>query len=195
MINSLARFSVFSRRILPFPFASWQWSTGAATALATPRRADKAALVRQAVDAGWDLVRDARSVVTGDGQVLHLFGQVMNFDGQPLEGVGIEIWQSEQEVTETAFAGFGSVQTDRYGGYRFRTVMPKGDSACPPSIDARLTPPRGRVLTTRLYLLDDPRNERDWHFAALGPSRQAAVTLDPVPRTNGEMEAGFNFVL
>ena len=51
------------------------------------------------------------------------------------------------------------------------------------------------MLATRLYLLDDPRNERDWHFAALGPSRQAAVTLDPVERVDGDLDAGFNFVL
>ena len=63
------------------------------------------------------------------------------------------------------------------------------------AIDARLKPTKGRVLATRLYLLDDPRNERDWHFAALGPSRQAAVMLDPIQRADGAFEAGFNFVI
>ena len=180
-------------RHIPF-LPRWHWSTGANLAVATPKWRD---LARRAPDAegenGWDLVRDERAVRDAGARLMHLFGQVIDFDGNPMPDVTVEVWQDGP--CEAGYAGHGAVRTDRFGGYRFRTILPIGVDGAPPHIDARLTPARGRVLGTRLYLLDDPRNEKDWHFAALGPSRQAAVTLDPVARADGELEAGFNFVL
>lgn len=189
-----------------FPF--WPTSTGADRAVATPRWRDIAG--RGAVDPaglGWDLIRDERTVCRAGGQVLHLFGQVMDFDGNPVEDVTIEIWQTGPDGSRrydgqtlsvdpgNGFAGFGAARSNRFGGYRFRTILPVSADTCPPHIDARLRRPDGRALVTRLYLLDEPRNDRDWHFSALGAARQAAVMLDPVQRTNGEWEAGFNFVI
>ncbi len=199
MLSSLTLFGAITRRISfvpPWPYSAWLWSTGAAQAIATPRRKGKR-LIDDAAGQNpeWDLIRDEATVVRAGGRLMHLFGQVMNFDGAPMPNVTVEIWQSECNCSRPAFLGSGAVRTDRFSGYRFRTMLPQGDPSCPPFIDARLTPLRGRPLSTRLYLLDDPRNERDWHFAALGPSRQAAVTLDPVKRADGNLEAGFNFVL
>ena len=199
-------FGTLNWRFALFPF--WPVSTGADRAVATPRWKD---LVGSgAVDPaglGWDLVHDVGAVAGAGGQILHLFGQVLDYDGEPVEDVTVEIWQNGLDgcprydgktllpERDPTFAGYGAARTNRFGGYRFRTILPAGCEACPPHIDARLRPYGGRVLATRLYLLDDPRNHRDWHFAALGPSRQAAVMLDPVQRPDGEWEAGFNFVI
>ncbi len=193
MLGSVTIFGALSRR---FSIINpWLWSTGAAQVVATPqRRGRPSRAMFTAPEPDWDLVRDTAAVPPIQGRVMHLFGQVINFDGAPQPDVTVEIWQSDPDAGAW-FTGYGATRTDRFGGYRFRTLLPVGDQACPPCIDARLTPARGRVLNTRLYLVDDPRNDRDWTFASLGPSRQAAVTLDPVNRADGDLETGFNFVL
>ena len=199
-------FTTFTRRFAFLPL--WQPSTGAAKAVGTPRWRDLAG--RNAIDPtglGWDLIQNPHAVANAGADILHLFGQVLDFDGNPVEDVTVEIWQPGPDgverfdgqtlapETDNGYAGYGAARTNRFGGYRFQTILPVAPDTCPPHIDARLKPAKGRVLATRLYLLDDPRNERDWHFAALGPSRQAAVMLDPVKRADGAFEAGFNFVI
>lgn len=198
-------FNSLPRRIARF--ALWRGSTGAGRAISTPGWRDLAG--RDPVDPaglGWDLVHDPAAIAAAGGQILYLFGQVMDCAGHLVEDVTVEIWQAAQNgqsrydgqtlgpVVDPAFAGYGAARTNRFGGYRFRTILPAGNH-CPPHIDARLRPPGGRVLATRLYLMDDARNDRDWHFAALGPARQAAVSLDPVRRADGAWQAGFNFVI
>ena len=87
-------------------------------------------------DLSWDLVRDGDAIRAAGGRVMHLFGQVLDFDGHPLPGVTVEIWQrgpDGQEVPEDpasaglTFAGYGALRTDRFGGYRFRPILPAGD--------------------------------------------------------------------
>ena len=199
-------FSSFYSRVTRMPF--WPISTGANHAVATPRWKDLAGT--GSIDPagfGWDLVHDPAALTAAGGRLLHLFGQVLDLDGRPVEDVGVEIWQAGADgavrgdgaapgpAVDPAFAGYGAARTNRFGGYRFRTILPTGSDTTPPHIDARLRPPGGQVLMTRLYLLDDPRNDMDWHFAALRRSRQAAVTLDPVQRADGAWESGFNFVI
>lgn len=195
------------------------WSTGAAAELATPVQA-RARLNRwraatrtdaQPHPASWDLVADERAVRAAGARVLYLFGQVLDFDGQPRPGVRIDIWQrgldgasptDSKTAAETAaepiagpFRAAGSILSDDAGHYRFRTVRPVACELAAPVLNARLTPPTGRVLDTQLFLLDEPANERDWLFHSLGPARQAALSIDPIERRDGDLEAGFNFVI
>ena len=93
------------------------------------------------------------------------------------------------------FRGIGRTTTDFEGRYQFRTILPDASDQRTALIDAKVTPPAGNVLTTQLYLLDHPANDRDPVYRSLGPARQAAVSLDPVERADGELVAGFNFVV
>ena len=93
----MAMFAGFARR-LPF-LPDWRWSTGAAQVVATPKWRD---LVRARPEGlagpGWDMITDDSAIRRAGGQILHLFGQVMDFDGNLLPGVTVEIWQDGPSV-------------------------------------------------------------------------------------------------
>lgn len=200
----------FLPRRMPFAHRgqnSGLWSTGAELAVVTPA---KPSSWRRSISPpeepawDWDLVADPARLRAEGGEILYLFGQVLNFDGAPVPDVRLEIWQCgpdgqyrDPQSTEPAgaFRGYGASTTDSDGNYRFRTIRPVANEGRAPHINARLIPAQGRPLMTELYLVDAPENDNDLHYAALGPSRQAAVSIDPVRRTDGLLEAGFNFVL
>ena len=159
-------------------------------------------------DTDWDLVRVAGRVRAAGGEVLHLFGEVLDLDGTPVPNALVEIWQcdvngryhhdgdtGEGRPKDEGFQGFGAVRTGVDGTYRFRTIKPVAYPGRTPHIHARVVPPDGRELITQLYLLDEPLNDRDFIFRSLGEAGQAAVTIDPVTRGDGDLEAGFNFVI
>lgn len=200
-------------RILPraaaLSFAGLQsglWTTGAASAVMTPSLTKRklSAVAPKSLDApDWDLVASASKLRSEGSEILHLFGEVMDFDGVPVPNTRIDIWQAgpdgvyrdaDQPVT-SAFRGYGSVVSDDLGHFMFRTILPVAYGNKAPHIHARVIRPRGKVLETRIYLVDAPENDRDWHYGSLGPSQQAALSIDPVERHDGDLEAGFNFVV
>ena len=184
--------------------SSGLWSTGAQTAVMTPGTRRKRAFRTAPAEAtmpDWDLVRGAEALRTKGAQILYLFGEVMDFDGKPVQDARVEISQDGldgpmEEISETVnFRGQGSMITDPLGLFMFRTILPMSHDGCAPHIDARVARPRGRTLETQIFLVDAPENEKDWHYQSLGPSRQAALSIDPVQRPDGDLEAGFNFVV
>ena len=159
-------------------------------------------------DTDWDLVKVAGQVREAGGEVLHLFGQVLTVDGAPVPDALIEIWQcdvngryhhsgdsGEGRPLDTGFQGFGAIRTDAEGNYRFRTIRPVAYPGRTPHIHARILPPGGRELITQIYLLDEAANQRDFIFRSLGAAGQAAASIDPVRKPDGDLEAGFNFVI
>ena len=187
-------------------FQNGLWTTGAATAVTTPGlgKRHKSAVAPEFVETpDWDLVLSAPALRAQGTKILHLFGEVMDFDGNPVPGTRIDIWQAgpdgqyldAEAPAGTAFRGFGSATPDYLGHFTFRTILPEGNGTRAPHIHARVTRPKGKVLETRIYLVDAPENDRDWHYGSLGPSQQAALSIDPVERGDGDLEAGFNFVV
>ena len=150
---------------------------------------------------GWDLIQQEHRVRASGARILHLFGEVLSFEGHPVPGAVVEIRQCDlgphtpTQKPSTGFLGIGRTITDFEGRYQFRTILPVADQTGSAFIDAQITPPNGRSLATRLYLLNNNANDKDWNYRALGPARQAAVSLDPVKRHDGDWDAGFNFVL
>ncbi|MEM9061809.1 MAG: hypothetical protein AAGD13_15220 [Pseudomonadota bacterium] len=178
--------------------------TGARAAVMTPAQVSPLFQDEYAPEAqpGWDLIEREHRVRAGGGRILHLFGEVMDFDGAAVPGALVEIRQADLSGREPDadaalrdFRGWGAVRTDREGRYQFRTILPRPTAERTAHIQARVAPPSGRVLVTQLYLVDEAANDQDWTYQSLGPSGQAAVSLDPVERADGDMEAGFNFVL
>ncbi|MEL7000701.1 MAG: hypothetical protein AAFP68_20825 [Pseudomonadota bacterium] len=178
--------------------------TGARAAVMTP--AQGSALFRDqrthSDQPGWDLIEREHRVRAAGGRILHLFGEVMDFDGTPVHEALVEIRQADlagrtpdQDTHARDFRGHGAVRTDREGRYQFRTILPRPTADRTAHIHARVVPPSGRVLVTQLYLVDEAANDDDWTYQSLGPSGQAALSLDPIERADGDLGAGFNFVL
>lgn len=184
-----------------FDVSSFLFDTGAQLAVTTPAQRKDAMWATGIEFAGWDLVAREHRVRASGARILHLFGQVLTFDGNPVADASVEIRQRDTKGKfpdgdpASDFRGVGRTTTDFEGRYQFRTILPDVSTQRTALIDARVIPSVGNILTTQLYLLDHPANEGDWVYKSLGPSRQAAVSLDPIDRADGDLEAGFNFVL
>lgn len=199
MFQTLIRQSMLTA----FGFGGDGWTTGAQAAVMTPKQ--RSALFRSDLrtdDASWDLIVREHRVRASGARILHLFGEVMSFDGEPIEGAEIEIRQCDFKGRYAAdlgpspdFRGIGQATSDFEGRYQFRTILPVAYPGRTPHIHAQIRPRSGKNLMTQLYLLDHPCNASDWQYQSLGPAQQAAVSLDPIDRVDGDLEAGFNFVL
>lgn len=199
MFMSLSRLTMFAGLGVSAGFAN----TGAQAAVMTPMQ--RSQVFRTPLEQGhanWDLIAREHRVRASGARILHLFGEVLSFEGEPIEGTEIEIRQcdvqgryAQDPGSSQDFRGIGQARTDFEGRYQFRTILPVAYPGRTPHIHAKVTPPAGKTLITQLYLLGHAENESDWHYQSLGPSRQAAVSLDPIERMDGDLEAGFNFVL
>ena len=75
---------------------------------------------------------------TDDGEVLFMEGQVRGVSGEPIAGAVVDVWHantmgnySHFDPTQAAFNLRRRIETDKDGGYRFRSIVPNG-YACPP---------------------------------------------------------------
>ena len=159
-------------------------------------------------DTDWDLVKVAGRVRAAGGEVMHLSGRVLGGDGAPIAGALIEIWQCDANgrylhsgdvsltrARDPDFQGYGVTRTDRGGRYRFRTILPVEYPGRTPHIHARIQRPDGSELITQIYLADHPLNQGDFLFRRLGGAAQAAASIPPARRDDGDLEAGFDFVI
>ena len=134
------------------------------------------------------------------GEPIDLLGRVIDTDGQALSGVKVEIWQCDgngvydhpqqpnNEAFDRHFAGFGAVETDSNGQYRFRTLYPVPYTGRPPHIHVKLWRGNKELLTTQLYLKGQTGNE--WW----GGRERQHLQFDPVG--SGKDKVGnFDFIL
>lgn len=61
-----------------------------------------------------------------EGTPIEITGRVLQGDGQPVDNLILEIWQTDARgrYDSPGFLGWGRAATDAQGVYRFRTVMP-----------------------------------------------------------------------
>lgn len=114
------------------------------------------------------------------GQLLYVTGRVMDHKGEPVRGARLEVWQcnaagkyrhpgdTNDAPLDPNFEGFGVIQTDKDGRYRFKTIKP---GAYPISKTAWRTPHihfdvtgRQTRIITQLYFPNEPLNEKDSLF-------------------------------
>jgi protocatechuate 3,4-dioxygenase beta subunit len=159
-------------------------------------------------DTDWDLVNIAGRVRAAGGEVMHLSGRVLGGDGAPIAGALIEIWQcdangrylhsgdvSQNRVRDPDFQGYGVTRADADGRYRFRTIRPVEYPGRTPHIHARILRDDGSQLITQIYLKNHPLNQGDFLFRRLGRAAQAALSITPERRDDGDLEAEFDFVV
>ena len=123
-----------------------------------------------------DLVKNGENSVEAGGKILILKGILVNLDSQPVNGVTIEIWQTDnngvylhsgsfaRNTLDKKFQGFGRTKTDRNGHFSFRTIVPTEYPGRTPHIHMKLWREGKNILTTQLYILDHPHNKNDFSW-------------------------------
>jgi protocatechuate 3,4-dioxygenase, beta subunit len=154
-------------------------------------------------DSDHDLLRNGALNYT-DGQSAWLEGEVSDLSGQALAGAQVEIWQCDQAGhyhhpgdgarADPRFQGFGRVTVGADGRYRFRTIRPVAYSGRTPHIHVKVRLGQRELLTTQLYVADDPGNSRDALWRRLGTADRTALTVPFVPGRDG-LRASFPIVV
>lgn len=114
-----------------------------------------------------DLARSRSGDGVADGQIMYLFGRVLDPQCRPLSGAIVEVWQTDsngnykhpvaphQNKLDPNFQYFGKVRTALDGSYLFRTIVPRwynlfgNDRAAHVHIKIRHS--HHGVLTTEMY--------------------------------------------
>ena len=144
------------------------------------------------------------------GEQIAIRGKVLDGDGQVVPDAVLEIWQADpagrypseigrQNSAGPRFLGFGRVETDDNGEFRFTTIKP----GRVPSPDGGLQAPhivitlfsRGllKPLLTRLYFPDEPSNSSDFALNLVEPGRRETLIARKVADKSGMLE--WNIIL
>ena len=124
------------------------------------------------------------------GTPLVLVGNVLQTNCQPLAGVLLDFWQSDNEgrYDNQGYTLRGHQFTDANGQYRLETIVPGLYPGRTRHIHVRVQSPRARAITTQLYFPGVAQNERDFIYDPLLLVR--ALESPPLG-----MKAQFDFVL
>jgi protocatechuate 3,4-dioxygenase beta subunit len=161
-------------------------------------------------DSDFDLLRNGK-LAYPVGQAAWLEGSVSDLAGRPVSGAQVEIWQCDgagqylnmghhagdggkAEKKAQEFQGFGRVAVGADGSYRFRTIRPVAYSGRTPHIHVKVKLGRRDLLTTQLYVANDPGNARDFLWQRLGAADRDALTVPFVPGSDG-LQANFAVVV
>jgi len=126
------------------------------------------------LDQDSDLTRLAGSGGTATGDVIDIFGTVMDQDGRPIAGARLDLWQANavgrymhdgdqraELPLDPHFQGSAVLTSDSEGRYRIRTIRPGvyafGGRPRPRHIHFDITTRRAR-LTTQMYFPGEAEN-------------------------------------
>lgn len=155
------------------------------------------------------LIGDAQDLAVGE--ITHLGGRVLDFDGRPVRNALVEIWQvdgngaylhtrSAGERRDANFQGYGRFLTNLQGEYYFRTVKPvvyPGRHA--PHIHFKISRHGTPLLTTQMYVKGHRGNIKDGVYNSIRDEQQRqAVTVQfiiPPHLPDKELMAKFDVVL
>lgn len=154
-------------------------------------------------DTDYDLLRNGnQSYPVGQGTWLD--GSVTDLSGRPVSGAQVEIWQCDGAghyhhagdggKADPRFQGFGRVTVGTDGSYRFRTIRPVAYSGRTPHIHVKVRLGRRDLLTTQLYVADDPSNARDFLWRGLSTADRDLLTAPFAPGPDG-FRASFPLVV
>jgi protocatechuate 3,4-dioxygenase beta subunit len=104
---------------------------------------------------------------TVGGEILILYGHVLDASGQPLSGYAVEIWQVDANGSydhpndpstqnrDLNFQFYGSSVTDENGLFAFRTIVPARYEPRPRHIHFKVKKEGNEVLTSQFYFTGD----------------------------------------
>ena len=143
-----------------------------------------------------DLVKNGELSVEARGKILILNGILVDIDSHPVNGVSIEIWQTDnngvylhsgsfaRDIMDKQFQGFGRTKTDRNGRFFFRTLVPTEYPGRTPHIHMKLWREGKNILTTQLYIHNHHQNKKDFLFQRMSLTEQRINSMKLIPATN-----------
>lgn len=132
-------------------------------------------------DAMKQLIARFDTAPEANGDLLFLFGQVLDVNGNAVPNARIEIWQTDASGVydhpndpgtasrDRSFQFFGSTTTDTDGWYAFRTILPGRYEPRPRHIHFKVKQDNETLLTSQFYFSDDVADvEEESMFQAVG---------------------------
>lgn len=149
----------------------------------------------QQVDKDTDLTLIDGHTERAQGQVIRVTGQVLDDQGQPIEGALVDIWQANSHgryhheddpspaPEDLNFQGWGMVKTDSEGRYAFTTIKPSAykaeeDWTRPPHIHYKVSRRGYHEITTQMYFAGEPLNEADLLLKAVAEDERHLLVVD-----------------
>lgn len=155
-------------------------------------------------DSDADLLANG-SLRYAQGRPAWVEGSVSDVDGRALAGAVVEIWQCDHQGryhhpgdgdrADRAFQGFGRVEADREGRWRFRTIRPVAYGGRAPHIHVKVKLGTRELLTTQFYVDGDPGNARDFLWNRLSVEDRRAVSAPFAAAADGHLGARFALVV
>jgi protocatechuate 3,4-dioxygenase beta subunit len=146
-----------------------------------------------------------------NGVVTEFGGRLLNVDGKPLQDVVIELWQSDNngcyihsrgtqqgKERDPNFQGYGKVETNMKGEYRFRTILPGLYTGRTLHYHIRVKQNEKSMLTTQLFIAGVPQNDRDGILRSMGTEQQRLSIIrefKPVSTGSKELVATWDIVI
>ncbi len=100
------------------------------------------------------------------GERILLTGYVLTRSCRPVAGAVLDLWQADAHgaYDNAGYALRGHELTDTQGRFWFETVVPAPYPGRTPHIHVKIQAPGRPVLTTQLYLPNEPQNAKDGIF-------------------------------
>lgn len=123
------------------------------------------------------------------GTRIVLTGTVLSTDCKPVPGALVDVWQADDAgvYDNTGYRLRGHQFTDDRGRYRLETIVPGLYPGRTRHFHINVQAPNRPVLTTQLYIPDEPANQRDFLF-------DRALLLE-IADTRGAKAGIFHFVI
>ncbi len=135
-----------------------------------------------------NLAKKVGSFYRAFGEIIFLQGTITDSFGVPIDGVVLEIWQTNaagkyhtllepgSEYIDKYFSMSGRAITDNLGNYHFITIMPGSHPGRAPHINMNLYHPKFGKLETEMYFAKHPYNANDYQYLVYDEKEQKLVT-------------------
>lgn len=158
-----------------------------------------------------DLVQITGDTTSGLGTIANFGGRLLNADGKAVGNATIELWQADNngcyihsrgvqrgKERDAHFQGYGKVETNAKGEYRFRSIIPGLYTGRTRHWHIAVKQGTKRMLTTQLFIAGEPQNERDGILRNMGTEAQRLSVIrefKPMSADSEELIATWDIVL
>ena len=137
------------------------------------------------------------------GEEIEVTGRLLGLDGRPISGGVVELWQANAYgrysnsraasigPLDPNFQGYGVVETDDQGRYRFLTIKPGEYPGRTRHLHFKVSGPGFEPLPTQMYFAGEPGNEKDFIRKRIrDPEARESVTVAFAPSAESGVPSG-----